>query len=167
MNPQRLTAWRWISKMFFWITGPIKEKACVQPFWESGCHLGSITSRCAEKEPALLERRPDSPEFQPRCHLPPNELTWCSQSGWKWSLLKNKEEKKLPKKKKNSKFTLEPISRNQNRGIPCFYLVKHGKILLGAYHRLLKSHTLTFVTRYQGLFSVRNLSTEAASLSWF
>ena len=143
--------------MFFWrITRPTKDKARFQPFWESGCHLGSITSRCSEKEPALLQRRPDSPEFQPRCHLPPNELTWCSQSGWKWSLLKNitKEEK-----------TLEPISRNQNRGIPCFYLVKHRKFLLGAYHRLLKSHTLTFVTRYQGLFSVRNLSTEATSLS--
>ena len=81
--------------MFFWITRPTKDKARFQPFWESGCHLGSITSRCSEKEPALLQRRPDSPEFQPRCHLPPNELTWCLQSGWKWSLLKNitKEEK--------------------------------------------------------------------------
>ena len=84
--------------MFFWrITRPTKDKARFQPFWESGCHLGSITSRCSEKEPALLQCRPDSPEFQPRCHLPPNELTWCSQSGWKWSLPKNitKEEKKV------------------------------------------------------------------------
>ena len=104
--------------MFFWITRPTKDKARFQPFWESGCHLGSITSRCSQKEPALLQSRPDSPEFQPRCHLPPNELTWCSQSGWKWSLLKN-----ITKKKK--KFTLEPISCNQNRGIPCFYLVKN------------------------------------------